>query len=401
MSVSAGSLRRQWVQLLALTGAHFVLDSFPGLMHTVLPAFQKTFQLSVTSGAILLTVFLASANGIQVLIGHIRPEEERPLLLYAGLVLTCTIGLFAVVPPGGAAMLWLCLISILSGIGVGMTHPEMLKAIHRLDRISSAVSSTVFMASGVVGFAFAGWASTHLFERCGIWSLMPFCVASAVSVLAVMGLGIRLAIERDEPARKDARGPAVQVSFAMIMAIATLSACSAQVMSWIVPQRIEALGLDLTFGGVSVSTYSLAGGVGGIVMARFAARYGELRLIRWMLAAGIPFMIAYLVFLPRQWSPVLIFAGGFFCFGAYPLMVSAARHCEGPNLGRRMGLIVGGIWLFACVLPVVLGPIAKRWGTLPVLFCVPVGFVLSWALSIRVPVRNAKTGLNKSIEKTI
>lgn len=383
METVRGNSRKQWTQLLVLTGAHFVLDSFPGLMHTVLPAFQQSFELSVAAGGILLTVFLVSANGIQVLIGHIRPEEDRPLLLYSGLLLTCAIGLFAVVPPGGMSLLWLCLISIVSGVGVGIAHPEMLKAIHRLDRISSAVSSTVFMAGGVVGFAFSGWVSTHLFERYAFWSLAPFCVASIVMLLVVLAAGIRLAVERDEPARKAAQLKSEPISFRMILAIATLSVCSVQVMAWIVPQRIEELGLDLTFGGVAISMFSLAGGVGGIVMARFAAKHGELRLIRWMLAAGIPFMVAYLFFLPERWSPVLIFAGGFFCFGAYPLMVSLARHCEGPNLGRRMGLIVGGIWLVACVLPMLLGPVVDHWGTLPILLCVPVGFVLSLVLAFK------------------
>ena len=60
--------RRQWGQLLALTGAHFVADCFPGLMHTVLPAFQSSFKLSMAAGGVLLTVFLVATNGIQVLI---------------------------------------------------------------------------------------------------------------------------------------------------------------------------------------------------------------------------------------------------------------------------------------------------------------------------------------------
>ena len=98
MELTRHEYRRQWAQLLALTAAHFVLDSFPGLMHTVLPAFQDSFHLSVAAGAVLLTVFLVGANGIQVLIGHLRPKNDRPLFLYAGLVLVCAIALFAIVP---------------------------------------------------------------------------------------------------------------------------------------------------------------------------------------------------------------------------------------------------------------------------------------------------------------
>ncbi len=382
MDETQRQLRTQWILLIALTAAHFVLDCFPGLMHTVLPAFQQSFHLSVSEGAVLLTVFLIPANGIQVLIGRLRAENDKPLFLYAGLVAVCAIVLFGIVPADGTALLWLCLISLVCGAGVGMTHPECLKAIHRLDSISPAVSSSVFMAGGVIGFAFSSWTSTHWFERWGFGSLVPFCVAAVIVLAVLLIFGIRLAVERDEPTRKAARKQVEPISFWMIMAVATLAACSVQVLAWIVPQRVEELRLNLTFGGAAVSMYSLAGGIGGIVMSRFAAKHGELRLIRWMLAAGIPFLAAYLFFLPQPWSPMLLFVSGFFCFGAYPLMVSAARHSEGPNLGQRMGLIVGGIWLVACVLPMLLGPVAEHVGTLPILFCVPVGFVLSLLLAV-------------------
>ncbi len=382
MELSRGDYRRQWAQLLALTGAHFVADMIPGFMHPLLPAFQELYQLSIAEGAVLLSIFLVSANGIQVVIGHIRPNEDRPLLLYGGLLLISSIAMFAVVPPGGLALLWLSMISVVCGLGVGMTHPEMLRAIHRLDKISSAVSSTVFMAGGVVGFAASGWFSTYLFELWGIQSLFPFCIAALVMLLLLPAFRIRLAVERDEPARK-AAAQTERISFWLVMAMATLGACSAEVLVWIVPQRIAELNLSPTFGGAAVALFSLSGGIGGIVMAMLANKFGELRLIRWMLGLGIPFLVAYLYWLPEPWSPWLLFAGGFFSFGAYPLMVSLARHSEGPNLGRRMGLIVGGIWLIACVLPMVLGPVAKHFSTVPILFCVPVGYVLSLLLALK------------------
>jgi MFS family permease len=380
--------RKQWGQLLALTGAHFVTDSFPGFMHTVLPAFQESFKLSVAAGGVLLTVFLVAANGIQVVIGHLRAEEEKPLFLYMGMVLACVILFFGAVSPEHHPLLWLSLISLVSGTGVGITHPEMLKAIHRLDGISSTVSSAVFMAGGVAGFAFSGWISTYLYQSMGLRFLIPFC-AGSILVLMVMALfRIRLATERDEPARRANRPQSESVSFWIIMAIATLGACSAQTLAWIVPQRISELGADLTLGGLAVSAFSIAGGIGGIVMSRKAHQLGEMVMIRRMLMVGIPFIAVYLFCMQFQWSVLLLFTGAFFCFGSYPIMVSAARQSRGPNLGRRMGLIVGGIWLIACVLPMLLGPVARMWGTLPIVFCVPVGYVLSLLLAVRSRKRN-------------
>lgn len=382
MELGRHEYRRQWAQLLALTVAHFVLDSFPGLMHTVLPAFQETFQLSLAAGAVLLTVFLVAANGIQVLIGHLRPKKDRPLFLYAGFLLVCAIALFAVVPPDGPQLLWLCLISIVCGVGVGITHPEALRAIHRLDRISSAVSSAVFMAGGVAGFAFGGWISTHLYTSYGLSSLVPFCIASVVALLVVIYFRIRLAVEEGKSEDPSMHSEDSTPSMWLVIAMATLVAGSMTVFAWIVPQHIRQLGIDLTLGGLSVSVLSISGGVGAIVMSRLAARMGEFRVVRWMLFAGIPFVTAYLFLIRHRWALSLLFIGGCLCFGVYPILVSIARRCKGSNLGQRMGWVVGGVWLIACGLPMLLGPVAKHLGTTPVLFCVPIGFVLSLALSI-------------------
>lgn len=375
--------RRQWGQLLALTAAHFVLDMFPGLMHTLLPAIQDSFDLTPADGAVVLTCFLVAANGIQVLVGHLRSERDRPLFLYVGMLLTCTILLITVVPAGATAVVWLSIIATTCAVGVGITHPEGLRAIHRLDHISSTASSAVFMAGGVIGFAFGAWVSTYIYGWWGFYSLVPFCVMSLAAIVLMAAFRIRLAVQRDEVHRQSRHARRESISFWTVMALATLVASSVTILGWIIPQRFDELEMPLTAGGIGVSVFSLAGGVGGMVMTRLAIRWGEMKTIRRMLAAGIPFVIAYLCLMQHSWSVVLFFFGGFFCFGAYPIMVSIARHCEGPNLGRRMGLIVGGIWLTACLLPLILGPVVEARGTTVIIICAPIGFLLSLLLAMK------------------
>jgi MFS family permease len=224
--------KKQRACLIALTAAHFVTDAFPGLMHTLLPAFQESFGFSMAAGGVLLTVFLIATNGIQVLLGHLRGEQERPLFLYAGMLLVCVILMFSLVSPGDHALLWLLLISLVCGAGIGMTHPEFLRSIHRLDQISPAISSAVFMGGGVAGFALSGWLSTWLYPRLGMRSLLPFCGASIVVLAILVRLKIRLAVERDEPGRQQAQEDREQLSFRLIMAVATLAACRSGWRNW-------------------------------------------------------------------------------------------------------------------------------------------------------------------------
>lgn len=374
--------------MLALSGAHFVADCFPGLMHTVLPAFQSSFKLSMAAGGVLLTVFLVSANGIQVLIGHVRPKKHRPLFLYAGFLLVCAISLFGVVPLNASVLFWLCLISFVCGAGVGMTHPESLRAVHLLNAIPSTVSSSVFMAGGVAGFAFGGWVGTHLFASYGMYGLLPFCIASIVAVLILITFRIQLAIDEQHVDQPQPIGQSPHLLW-WIIAIATLVAGSMTVFAWIVPQHVGQLGIDLTLGGLAVSVLSVAGGLGAVVMSQSAHRIGELRMVCRMLAMGIPFITVYLFLIPYRWALSLLFVGGFFCFGVYPILVSIARGCKGTNLGQRMGWVVGGVWLIACGLPMLLGPVAEHWGTLPIVFCIPVGFVLALILAMKTKIRNS------------
>ena len=51
------SVALQWAQLIALALVHFLADVFPGMMHSVLPAIQSEFVLSVTLGGVLLGAF--------------------------------------------------------------------------------------------------------------------------------------------------------------------------------------------------------------------------------------------------------------------------------------------------------------------------------------------------------
>lgn len=388
-------LHSPWAQLIALSFAHFAVDSIPGLMHTVLPAIQDRFALSVKAGGLLLSVFLIAANGIQVAIGHLRSEKQSPLFLYIGMLLATAVILFSFVPEGAGSLPAAMVVAVACALGIGMTHPEALRAVHRIDGIHSALSSSVFMAGGVGGFAVGSWASTYLFQWWGFWGQLPFCVLSILALASVRFTGVQLAIEASPANRKFAPGDG-DIPFWPVMAIATLSAIASQLMVWLIPQHLNMIGAELSLGGIGVAMFSLAGGIGGIVMSRIAARRGEAAAAAVMLGLGIPFIAAYLGLMRYNWAPAIMFVGGFFCYGAYPILVSLARHSRGPRLGQRMGFIVGGIWLTACLFPMLLGPVVERVGAKPVLMAVPAVFAASGLLAAWVAWSNG--GNRKTIK---
>lgn len=380
MSIETSGVKsRQWTLLAALTAGHFVVDCFPGTMHTILPKVQSDFAFNLSSGASLLMYFLLAANGIQVVIGHLRPEKTRPLFLYIGLACSLCLGAFIMLPRQASSFWPAVAILFICGAGVGMSHPEFMRAVHTLDGISSAVSTSIFMAGGVGGFAFGGWAATAMVQRWGFEMLWLFCIMSIVVMVILWALRVQLACEGDHAARKDA--PIGQVSFWPVFVMAVLGGCSSSVVVWAVPQALAQFGFELNFGGYSVMLFSLAGGIGGIVVSRLAARKGELITCLWMLLAGIPFGFLYAEAVTHRWASWLIALLGLLCYGAYPLMVSMARQAGGANLGQRMGFIIGGTWLITSFVPRLLAPVAERWGLKVILLAAPLGYLAAATLA--------------------
>jgi len=78
---------------------------------------------------------------------------------------------------------------------------------------------------------------------------------------------------------------------------------------------------------------------------------------------------------------------GFFSFAAYILMITLARDSAGPNLGRRMGFVVGGNWAFASLVFLALLPVAERVGTRVVLDFSILGYVVSGFLGLLLLLR--------------
>jgi MFS transporter, FSR family, fosmidomycin resistance protein len=255
-----------------------------------------------------------------------------------------------------------------------MSHPEFLRSLHTLDKIASAVGTSVFMAGGIIGFAFGGWAATGLVHRWGFSTLWIFCGVSVVIAGFLLSLRIRLARE-DTQSQLSPGEPDGTVPFWPLYITTVVAGSASSVLVWAIPQALNKADFDLTFGGFSAMLFSLAGGLGGMLVSRHAARKGEMKICVWMLAAGAPFGFLYPALIMYRPSAALVAVMGFLCYGTYPLMVSMARQSRGGNLGRRMGLIVGGTWLIASFVPRLMAPVAQKMGLNVVLFLAPLGYL--------------------------
>lgn len=386
----------QWAQLLVLSGVHFTVDMLGNILPSILPVVRSELTLSLSLGGFALGALIITANGVQLLTGHLRAEQTKPFFLHLGLALAVSICLLAALPRSPVGVSALLLLAIITGCGIAVVHPEGLRAVHALPGIAPAISTAVFMTGGFLGFASGGVVSTALVSRFGLPGLYLLIVCPVLGVLMVVLLRIRLAFE---PASARVSQPAPTKTgpgFHLIMIMAIPAAVSTTLIALLLPTGLEELGFKLTFGGYSATMFGLGGALGSFVWAAVAHRKGELLCSTLAFLLAGPFALAYLLLINNNWAVWIIFAAGFCAFAAYILLITLARYAPGANLGRRMSWIVGGTWLFASVVFFPIVPIAERFGTHVVLQYVPLGYLLSGLLGLHIMLKKrGKTSLNQ------
>lgn len=365
------------MQLLVLSAVHFFIDMFAGMLPPLLPAIREEFALSISFGVVLVIALNMTSNGVQVLTGHMRARKRGPLFLHIGLIVGAGICLLGVLPRSGYVFAPLLFLALVSGCGIAAVHPESLRAVHHLRRIPPAVSTAVFMAGGFLGYASSGAVSTVLVSRFGLRGLYPLILCPAVGILLVIFLRIRLAVEPTVRNTNKRHGSENRLPFWLLFAMAMPAAISTIVLASLLPTVLNELGFELTFGGFSATMFGLGGAAGSFVWAWFAHKKGELRCSIIALFLAVPFLAAYLVWIDKATAIWMMFGTGFCSISAYTLMITLARDTTGPNLGRRMGFMVGGTWALANIVFLALLPVIENLGADLILKFTPLGYVLS------------------------
>lgn len=370
-------MRKQWLQLGGVTLVHLFADLFGGLLPAVLPVLRESYGLSLTMGVALMTVLGFAANGVQILIGHLRTERREPLFLSLGIVLASTLVLIAFVPQGPWAVPLFFLLMLVGGTGIAAVHPEGLRAIHTLDRLPSAVSTAFFMVGGFAGFSGGAFVAAILVAQWGLKGLAVLLLCPVMGLILIAVLRVQLAVEGAGGTAAAVSPQIPQLPFGHLLAMGTFVAMSSTVIPSLLPTYLYEQGQGLPFGGMSVLLFGVGGAVGSVFWGYVAHRRGYLQTLTLGLLLGVPLLAIYMFGSPRPGALVFLVLGGFCVYAAYPLIVTMARYALGLRLGQRLGLIVGGSWGIAGVVFLGLGAWADRVGVGPVLRYAWAGYLVT------------------------
>jgi len=382
--VSKESLRLQWIQLAVLSGVHFLVDMFGNMLPAILPEIRAHFALRLSLGSVVLAALMIPANGMQLLTGHMRPDQTRPLFLNVGLLLAGAVCLLALAPQSSLGVAIIISLGIVAGCGIAVVHPEGLRGVHALDGIAPAMSTAIFMTAGFLGFASGGAIAAFLVDHYGLAGLYPLALCPVVGVGALLLARVRLSAgETDEQAAQAAAAASSErLPFWQVMMMGLPAAIATTVILSLVPTHLHELGFELTFGGLSTALFGAGGTIGPFIWAFAASRKGDLRCSLWAFLLSVPFMACYVFLSEHRAAAWLLFGAGFCSMSAYILAITLSRYAKGLNFGHRMAFIVGGNWGIASLVLIVLSRVAERVGTGLVLKFMPLGYLLSALLAL-------------------
>jgi FSR family fosmidomycin resistance protein-like MFS transporter len=394
MNPSPFSVGRQWRQLLALTFAHAVTDTYVGIIAPVLVPLHER-----TGASLALLIFVASTLGFssnifQIPIGNLRTTWTHPGPICLGTLLAGAAVLIPCMPAGPHCVLLMSLVALAAGVGVAMVHPEGLRAVHGLDKIPSSLSTAVFMVAGFLGFAGGALISSTLTEHFGLLSLGWLYAAAPVAAALLFLSGIRLPLEAaKEKSALEHKENIPSIPFWPLFAMAALLATCSQIQATLLPTFLhKEVGYSLSFSGFSFTLFGLGGMVGAITWGALSPRLGHLRVLLYSTLFGAPLTALYLILAPQsKLAAALLAFTAFIVYTGFPLCITLARYAASPlRFGQRMGLISGGSWGIAAVALWILAPISKYTGMGPLLHLIWIGYLVATVMTYALIRRRKK-----------
>lgn len=379
------SSTHQWRQLLALTFAHAIADTYVGLVAPVIIPMRDHYGVSLAVLIFITSLLGFSSNIFQIPIGHLRATWSRPWTICGGVLLAGLSVLIPCLPPGPHSVVIMAAIALLAGVGVATVHPEGLRAVHGLDQIPSALSTAVFMVAGFMGFAGGALLSSVITEQFGLNALVWLYLLAPLASVPLLACGVRIPVETARVEGVPARTAGVPaVPFGLLFVMASVLATCSQIQATLLPSYLhEEAGYSLSFSGLSFTLFGLGGMVGAVLWGALAPRLGHLRVLLFSALAGAPLTALYLWFAPQtKGAAALLVVTGFTVYTGFPLCVALARDAVSPlRMGPRMGLISGGTWGIAAVALWIIGPIAERTGLRVLLHLIWIGYLVAAAMA--------------------
>ncbi len=351
----------------ALISAHFFVDMLSWFLAGFLPVLQKKFGFGLASGTVVFSCVAIGCNLMQIPASGLGRRSRESTWIVAGILLSGSIVLLAALPTGTPVWV-LCLLMLVVGAGVAVTHPAALRGTQNIGTIPGGIVTPLFMTGGFLGGAAGPFVSGVIVGNWGLrglyWLLIPMVLIAAAVKLSNVKLVRDDAPEKNAASNPVAAGPVSPWSFTALMTAGLFMNTATSLFQMLLPTYLHAdLGFSLGFGGFSAMLFGAGSAAGSVALGFLSARRDISRILEFLPLAGIPFLLSYFLLSGAPAACLLAVPAGMLLSSAFPIFVAMSRSAKGTlPLSTRMGLIVGGTWGGAAVIFLIFGQLAARIG---------------------------------------
>lgn len=367
------SKKRVWPVALA----HGLNDGYGAFLSALLPLIIDRLGISLALAGLLTSVRSSVASFGQWPLGIAVDRFGPKVFALLGPALTVTtMCLFGIMPSyvGVAALL------VLAGLGTAAFHPAGASLVPPSE--ARGLHMALFSAGGTLGVALGPILVTQVVARFGL-SSVPFLLIPATLFLLLIGLALprspRAPQEKASFVRHPQRNRVLRLwGMGMCRDVVGTSVSGFLAVVW--SQR----GAPLTWAGLTITIYALAGALGGILGGRFSDRYGRQEVLLGAILFAIPALYLFLL-TEGAFSLTFLALFGLASAASVPVSVAYGQELMPESRGLVSGLLLGLAWGVGSLLVTAVGAMADGIGLESALGIVGLALIPAafFALSLR------------------
>jgi FSR family fosmidomycin resistance protein-like MFS transporter len=353
------------VALAFLGVGHFISDSYSSTIYPLLPLLAEKLNLSQGQVFLLAPLLNITSSIMQPVYGFLADRYTRRGFAVAGPAIT---GFF--VSLIGVAQSYAMLIAFLvcGGVGIGSFHPQGAALAASANKDRRRIALSIFSSSGTLGFALGPVIITSLVEAAGIGKTYYLIFFGFIATFLLLRYVPSPGIEPSHAAPGEDRFKSLVSSLKtvrrpmLILYLITVARSGLYIMTNnYLPFVLSDRGFTLRETGATLTTYLLAGAIGGIVGGFLAERFGGRVII---IGTGLlaPPLLAAAYMSSGPLSIVLLAVGGFGLMSVFPVNVAAAQELAPRETSTVSALMMGFAWGVGSLAPAAFEPLTVSLG---------------------------------------
>lgn len=367
--------------VLALAGAHSVIDCYSSMFGAFLPFLHQELDLSLAEAGVLGGTLVFSSSVMQPFYGYLADRLRSPVFAALGPALA---GIF-ISALGMAPNFWaLLLMVVLGGTGIAAFHPQAASMVSEASLKRRGYNMSVFITTGMMGYALGPIYITSIIACLGLassfWAGLPGMAISLCLLLwgPCPSQSTRLRSGNLLGRLREQRDPLLGLYLLVVIrgAIQTIFVA-------FLPLYLTLQGYNELQGSQVLSLFLLAGGSAGFMGGMLSDRFGGRGVIAVSMCGSFPLLLGFL-WLQGPISLVFCILGGGVLLSTGPVNVVMAQQIVPEATSTISALLMGFAWGVGGLLLPVVGFFSQEFGlqvTLSVLVFLAVpGFVLALRL---------------------